>query len=148
MKETTNFYFFWKHEFGQWTKRDIVDKNVVYNCCEQYMMAHKALLFDDQQSYQKIMKESSPKTQQQLGREVKRFNNNTWVQHREGVVEKANFLKFTQHEDLKQRLLKTGQKTLAEASPYDLIWGIGFAAEDPKPSSLLYGQDRIYWVRC
>ena len=48
MRETDEFYFFWKHEFGQWTQRKIVDCNgIVYNCCEQYMMYQKALLFNE-----------------------------------------------------------------------------------------------------
>jgi hypothetical protein len=25
MRETEEFYFFWKHQFGQWTKRDMTD---------------------------------------------------------------------------------------------------------------------------
>lgn len=78
MKETKHLYLFWKHEFGQWTQRDMVDKQgVIYNCCEQYMMAHKALLFNDQQNYQAIMNEPVPKIQQQLGREVKGFKQDT-----------------------------------------------------------------------
>lgn len=33
--------------------------------------------------------------------------------------------KFGQHEDLKAKLLNTGDSVIAEASPYDRIWGIG-----------------------
>lgn len=133
MKETEEFYLFWRHEFGQWTLREIVDENdVIYNCCEQYMMAHKALLFGDTASYQWIMQEASPKRQQQLGRQVKGFEHEVWKRNRQRIVQEANVLKFTQHEDLKQRLLQTGQKTLAEASPEDLIWGIGFEADAPE----------------
>ncbi len=25
MRETDDYYFFWEHQFGQWTKRDITD---------------------------------------------------------------------------------------------------------------------------
>jgi len=46
------------------------------------------------------------------------------------IVWQANYLKFTQHGDLQQRLLATEDKILAEASPIDLVWGIGYAAED------------------
>jgi hypothetical protein len=39
MRETNEFYFFWNHEFGQWTLRDIQDLDgTVFNCCEQFMM--------------------------------------------------------------------------------------------------------------
>lgn len=129
MKETDEFYFFWKHEFGQWTKRTIVDVNGdEYNCCEQFMMAHKAKLFNDSETLAQIMDSDSPKEQQHLGRQVKGFNSTVWDENKFKIVFGANFLKFTQHEDLKNRLLATHDKTLAEASPDDLIWGIGFEA--------------------
>ena len=38
----------------------------------------------------------------------------------------------TLHDILEEILLKTGNATLAEASPYDRIWGIGLSADDPK----------------
>ena len=47
-----------------------------------------------------------------------------------GIVWYGNYLKFSQHEDLRERLLATGDRILAEASPYDLIWGIGYRAKD------------------
>ena len=34
-------------------------------------------------------------------------------------------LKFGQNEDLKKVLLDTGDKIIAEASPFDKLWGIG-----------------------
>lgn len=130
MKETNEMYLFWEHQFGQWTKRDIEDMDgTLYNCCEQYMMAKKALLFRDTETYQKIMQTDSPKMQQAFGREVKNFDSNRWNKNKYGIVWMANYLKFTQHHDLAERLLKTEKKILAEASPYDLVWGIGFAAE-------------------
>lgn len=132
MKETDKFYFFWQHQFGQWTKRDMVDVDgTIYNCCEQYMMAKKAELFNDHATLEKIMATDSPKLQQALGREVENFEPQKWDQHKYGIVWYANYLKFTQHDDLADRLLNTGNRILAEASPYDLVWGIGFEAEDP-----------------
>ncbi len=131
MKETNDFYLFWRHQFGQWTKRDMRDiDGTVYNCCEQYMMAKKAILFNDQATLAKIMQTDSAKEQQAFGREVKNFDLQTWDQHKYGIVWFANYLKFTQYQDLAERLLATESKILAEASPYDLVWGIGFAAED------------------
>jgi len=131
MKETNDFYLFWRHQFGQWTKRNMIDiDGTTYNCCEQYMMAKKALLFNDQVTLAKIMQTDSAKEQQALGREVKNFELQKWDQHKYGIVWFANYLKFTQHQDLAERLIATKHKTLAEASPYDLVWGIGFEAED------------------
>lgn len=49
---------------------------------------------------------------------------------KEDVVYKGNMAKFTQNEDLRRALLETGDATLAEASPYDAIWGIGRKASE------------------
>ncbi|BBM02053.1 hypothetical protein GL2_21270 [Microbulbifer sp. GL-2] len=130
MRETEEFYFFWKHQFGQWTLRDMIDPDgIVYNCCEQYMMYKKALLFGDKYTAKNIMEESEPSIQQKLGREVSGYNSELWNMHKFGIVWYGNYLKFTQHADLGERLIETGQKTIAEASPYDLVWGVGYAAD-------------------
>jgi len=131
MRETDNYYLFWKHQFGQWTLRTMTDPDdITYNCCEQYMMYKKAKLFGDVEIAAKILAEESPANQQKLGRQIKGFTLEVWNQHKIGIVWYANYLKFSQHEDLRQRLLATENKILAEASPYDLIWGIGFRATD------------------
>ncbi|MFK7935018.1 MAG: NADAR family protein [Saprospiraceae bacterium] len=131
MRETDKFYLFWKHQFGQWTLRDIQDTDgKVFNCCEQYMMYKKAELFKDKEIAEKILTENDPSSQQKLGREIKGFIPEIWDANKIGIVWYGNYLKFTQHEDLKKRLLATGNRIMAEASPYDLVWGIGFRAKN------------------
>jgi len=133
MLETDDYYFFFRHEFGQWTLRDMTDeKGIKYNCCEQYMMAQKALLFKDNDSYKKIMNEPSPYKQKQLGRKVKNFDLNVWDKYKIDIVFTGNHLKFSQHPDIKQRLLNTEGKQLVEASPGDKVWGVGLGIGDEK----------------
>ena len=75
MKETEKYYLFWKHQFGQWTRRDMQSPDgIIYNCCEQYMMHKKAQLFGDETIAQKILSEKEPSNQQKLGRLIKNFN--------------------------------------------------------------------------
>jgi hypothetical protein len=45
-------------------------------------------------------------------------------------MEEACWPKFSQNEWMKDYLLGTGKKRLAEASPYDARWGIGMSEED------------------
>ena len=40
------------------------------------------------------------------------------------------FCKFKSDENMRNKLLNTGNSHLYEASPYDKIWGIGYAKED------------------
>lgn len=139
--EKFEYVFFWGHKqipgkitdacFSQWFPCKFSDGKIEYNCMEQYMMAHKALLFEDKIVYDEIMKESDPLLIKKLGRKVKNFDENIWSENCRRIVEDGNYLKFTQNEDLKDHLLKTGNKILVEASPYDPIWGIKMAKEDP-----------------
>jgi ribA/ribD-fused uncharacterized protein len=48
-----------------------------------------------------------------------------WGEVKFGVMEKALHAKFTQHEDLRHKLVCTGSATLIENSPTDRIWGCG-----------------------
>jgi hypothetical protein len=49
------------------------------------------------------------------------------LQHTAALIKKCvnNVAKFSQNRDLKTALLDTSSKTLVEASPLDVIWGIG-----------------------
>jgi ribA/ribD-fused uncharacterized protein len=48
-----------------------------------------------------------------------------WDTVRDDIMRAGLRAKFTQHEDLKQLLISTGDKILQEASPTDVYWGIG-----------------------
>lgn len=131
-----DFVFFW-HEydsygvFSQWFKCSFVVEGIWYKTAEQYMMAKKALLAGDLQRYALIMNEPDPAKCKQLGKQVRNLEVGAWDRCKEEVVYHANLAKFSQNEKPLQYLLSTGNKTLAEASPYDTIWGIGMEASDP-----------------
>jgi ribA/ribD-fused uncharacterized protein len=130
-KVTDKMVLFWHGEFSQWYLRDFKVGMITYNCCEQYMMASKARMFLDVRSEQAIMASKSPQQQKKFGRGVHNFDVDKWNRVCKNVVYMANHAKFSQHDDLKQLLLDTGDRILAEASPLDKIWGIGLAKEDP-----------------
>jgi len=92
---------------------------------------HKALLFDPSKALE-IAHASSPAEAQRLGRELKNFDREKWNEVNDGIVERANYLKFGQNRDGKalKTLLNTVGKELIEASPKDRIWGIGYGSED------------------
>jgi ribA/ribD-fused uncharacterized protein len=61
-------------------------------------------------------------------------------------VTQGNYHKFTVSRDaqeLKNMLLATGERELVEASPYDRIWGIGFAERDAEGSRHWWGQNLL-----
>lgn len=135
-KPVLEFQFFW-HEydpygvFSQWFKCSFVVEGIRYETAEQYMMAKKALLAGDLMRYALIMNEPDPAKCKKLGKQVKDLDVTAWNQCKEEIVYHANFAKFTQNAQAQQTLLGTGNKVLAEASPYDPIWGIGLESSDP-----------------
>ncbi|MGO4529514.1 NADAR family protein [Paenibacillus sp. 2TAF8] len=128
------FTFFWRtaSPFSQWFLADFTVNGVQYTSAEQYMMHQKALLFNDQNNADKIMKTRSASVQKKLGRQVAGFNQTIWESECQRIVYEGNRAKFTQNEDLLAALLATRGTTLVEASPDDRIWGVGLAEEDPR----------------
>lgn len=69
MKKTNKYTFFLGNEscFSQWTKYKFQDNQKInYTSAEQYMMAQKALLFDDREIYNKIMNISNCKKNKRI----------------------------------------------------------------------------------
>ena len=130
MRETKEFiFFFGKNDiYSNWHKCLFLENEMKFNCTEQYFMYHKAITFNDINTAQKILASESQAEQKKLGRMVKNFNTKQWNEKRQEIMYRANYLKFSQNEKLKEQLLASGDKVLAEASPYDLTWGIGLAA--------------------
>ena len=139
------FTFFWRGPFSQWATSYFVADGVHYNCCEQYMMAQKAIMFEGPEWFKsgvdgdlelttlgKIMLSVSPSEQKKLGRQVKNFDEGRWNTAARDVVFKGNLAKFSQNLNFQQRLFETCGTTLVEASPLDKIWGIGLAEDDPR----------------
>lgn len=125
------YEFFYGGIFSQFFPCTFTERGVSYNSAEQYMMAQKALLFNDIKTYDKIMSLSNPHKIKALGRLVKNFDQEMWDKHKEDIVFKGNLLKFSQNKKLCKQLLATGDKEIVEASPTDTIWGIGLAETDP-----------------
>ena len=96
------------------------------------MMAEKARLFLDHDRAERIMASPDPREHKRLGRGVHNLDCATWDRVREAAVLAGSIAKFTQNPVMKQHLLSTGNKLLAEASPFDLMWGIGLRADDPE----------------
>ena len=96
----TNYVFFWDGIYSQWYKAPMTIDGINYNCCEQYMMHQKALIFGDTRIAELIMETESPKDQKALGRKVKNFDRVTWDSVCMGIVFKGNYAKFDQNVEL------------------------------------------------
>lgn len=126
-----DFVFFWGGTFSQWMPSKFKIDGVEYNCAEQYMMAKKALLFGDYKSLELIMGTKNPSKQKALGKKVKGFDKVMWETYCRDYVFDANYAKFSQNSTMLTELLSTGDKEIVEASPEDVIWGIGLHETNP-----------------
>ncbi|KAI4754995.1 hypothetical protein E4T52_13735 [Aureobasidium sp. EXF-3400] len=126
--------------FSQFQKCTFTDPNypdIKFHGTEQFMMYGKALTFKDSDIGNsdiaaKIIDAKTSKAQKALGRDLKGFSDKIWDTVKLGIVERGNYLKFTQNERFKKVLLETGDRLLVEASKNDKIWGIGYGATDAK----------------
>ena len=131
MKETNTHIYFFGSIYSQWTKSFFIEYNIQFTTAEQYMMYHKALLFDDTEIANQILATNNPKEQKALGRKVKGFDVTVWDQKKLAIVTQGNYLKFSQNKKFKEQLLSTGLKIFVEGSPYDSVWGVCLKYSDP-----------------
>jgi ribA/ribD-fused uncharacterized protein len=133
------YTLFYGGPFSQWFDVDFEVDSVKYVNAEQYMMAGKAKLFGDTETLALIMKAHHPREHKRLGRQVKNFDPDKWDATSRDVVYEGNYAKFSQNPELLQALMETQGTTLVEASPTDLLWGIGLSEWDEK------AQDKANW---
>jgi len=140
------YLFFWGHTakrrrgvgkecLSQWYPSPFVLNGKTFRTAEHFMMFRKAVLFGDDECADQILAAPSPGAAKALGRSVRGFEEDLWLEHRFEIVVEANREKFSQSRALSEFLFKTGGKVLVEASPTDTVWGIGLAAEDTRASN-------------
>jgi ribA/ribD-fused uncharacterized protein len=106
------------------------DDGVAFRSAEQYMMYHKALLFHDHVTADRILQSTTPREQKALGRTVANFDEATWGEHRCRIVKRALVLKFEQNRSARDQLLAFGDVTFVEGNAKDRTWGVGLAHTD------------------
>lgn len=137
------YSFFWGHTpkvdgkvgswvLSQWYPAPFEVDGHRYLTAEHWMMAHKALLFDDHERHAAILAAHGPAEAKDHGRHVKGFSEPAWAAERFEVVVQGNVHKFGQHAELEHYLHATAGHVLVEASPVDRVWGIGLAQDDPR----------------
>lgn len=102
-----------------------------FSSMEQFMMYRKAICFGDEAVATKILSTDDASQIKALGRQVKNYDEHIWNGIRQIVVYGGLLAKFSQNEDLKDRLKSTGEAILAECAVKDLIWSVGLSMKDP-----------------
>lgn len=138
--ETLDYLCFWKpnnqiideSSLSQWQYSEFEVDIHDYTSAEQYMMAEKARLFEDEEIEKQIMNSTDPREIKSLGQKVKNFKQDVWDRVKYSIVLTGNYYKFSQNKEIREFLLSTDNKILVEASPLDKIWGVGLSSENSK----------------
>jgi len=125
--ETPTHIFFWNGEFSNWYSSmcRFRYKGITFYNSEQCFMWEKAIYFHDMEMAERIVRTPEPSEAKALGRLVKNFDADAWSEVSYDIMVSIVFEKFNQNHMLKRVLLESENKVLVEASPYDVIWGIG-----------------------
>lgn len=119
-----DYIYFWKTgPFTNFFEKPFNYKGYVVYSSEQAFMLEKALTFD-KSAVSAILSARRPDHVKRLGRKVKNYDDKVWDEIRYDKMVEVLRYKFAEPA-MKKILLGTGDKILAEASPYDKIWGIG-----------------------
>ncbi|MFI9273749.1 NADAR family protein [Kitasatospora sp. NPDC052896] len=138
--ERPRYLLFWGHRpsrdggigpgaLSQWWPSEFTVDGVRYPTAEHWMMAGKARLFGDEEAVPRILAAKTPAEAKKLGRLVRGFDEQRWVEQRFELVVAGSVAKFGQDDALRGYLLGTRRRVLVEASPLDRVWGIGLAAD-------------------
>ena len=145
--ENTIFFFGADNYLSNWYptqfKLSFGNQEYYFQNVEQAMMASKAVLFGDMDMFVKILKTPNPKSVKSLGRKVKNFEGAVWDKYKKHIVKQAVMSKFLYNPEIKEKLLNTGDKYIAEDSPYDKIWGIGTKSVKHKQNRTWPGQNLL-----
>lgn len=89
---------------------------------EHYFQAQK---FENSAHQEEIRKAKTPMIAARLGRDRKKKLRKDWESVKDNIMRDAVLAKFTQHEELLELLLATGEAKLVEHTTNDAYWGDG-----------------------
>ncbi len=117
---------------SNWYLSNFIVDDIQFSSMEQYMMYSKACLFNDTDIANKVLNTTDVREIKALGREVKGFNDSIWDKNKEDIVFNGCYNKFSQNNELREKLLNTKDAILAECAVKDKIWGIGLSMTDDR----------------
>lgn len=108
--------------FSNFSRHPVRLKGYTWPTSEHYYQAQK---FAGTKYESEVRKAKGPKEAASIGRDKLNPLRRDWEKIKESVMYDVLKAKFTQHDDLKETLLSTGDAELIEDSPVDWYWGCG-----------------------
>lgn len=116
---------------SNWFLSDFTVNEVDFSSMEQFMMYKKAICFQDAGMAQQILSTDDVALIKEYGRQVTGYNDNVWCGIRQIIVYEGLLAKFSQNENLCNKLIETQNSILAECAVKDRVWGIGLSMKNP-----------------
>ena len=108
--------------FSNFSPHPITLKGRTWPTSEHYFQAQK---FSGTSDEEEVRRAKSPMVAARMGRSRKRPLRKDWESVKDQVMHEAVRAKFTQHADLQETLLGTGDATIVEHTENDRYWGDG-----------------------
>lgn len=124
MTKTINFYSAGDPEYGylsNFSSNPIFYNGVLYPTSEHL---YQSMKFKDPDLQNKVRQAHSAKLSAQIGRTLSPIRKD-WVEIKDYVMYNCLILKFTQHSNLRNKLIDTGSAILVEHTKNDKYWGDG-----------------------
>ncbi len=124
MADMINFYYLGEAygEFSNFAPYPVELDGQIWPTVEHYFQAQKFL---DSEHQAAIRSEASPMKAAKMGRDRNRPLRTDWEAVKDDIMRAAVHAKFTQHPQLAQLLIETGNATIVEHTKNDAYWGDG-----------------------
>ena len=148
--DAESYVFFYRVEgqygfMSQWQYSPFTLNGKRFATAEQFVMYSKAEIFGDTGVASAIMNSYTihPAQHRRMGRSVRNFEEDVWSHMSLSVAVIANLCKFTHSDEMRNMLMRTNERMIVEASPFDSIWGIGYTAESALANRSRWGQNKL-----
>jgi N-glycosidase YbiA len=108
--------------FSNFSPHPVRLKGKTWPTSEHYFQAQRFAGTPDEEE---VRLAKSPMIAARMGRSRKRPLRNDWESVKDSIMHEAVLAKFTQHADLRETLLATGDSTIVERTGNDAYWGDG-----------------------
>ena len=108
--------------FSNFSPHPITLKGKTWPTSEHYFQAQKFAGTPDEEE---VRLAKSPMIAARMGRSRERPLRKDWESVKDSIMHEAVLAKFTQHADLRELLLATGDATIVEHTKNDAYWGDG-----------------------
>lgn len=115
-------------EFGQYgylasySNHGFYKDGIYYKTTEHYYQSMKMV---DHEIKKKIIEAKTPKEASNIGRDRNNKKQENWKSIKNKVMFEGVLYKFEQNEDIKEKLLSTGNEEIIEETTKENYWGIG-----------------------